>query len=129
MAEEKSKILLVEDEKAISKAYGEFLGSKGYEMFFAYDGEEGLKKAQDIKPDLILLDLLLPKKDGLSLLKELENDSNLKDIPVIILSNLTTNDKIAEAISLGSTTYLVKTNYTLDDVLVKVKETLHGNEL
>jgi CheY-like chemotaxis protein len=75
-------------------------------------------------PDLVLLDLIMPKLDGISVLREMKKDESLRNIPVIILTNLSTGDKVAEAMQLGTFDFLVKANYSLEDVLRKVKERL-----
>ena len=119
-----SKILFVEDEPSLQKAIREVLTQEGYKVLGAADGEEGLKKAKEEKPNLILLDLILPKKDGFEVLKELKADEKLKDIPVIVLTNLEGVGDVEKALELGATTYLVKANYKLEDVVNKIKELL-----
>jgi len=118
------KILIAEDEKSIAHAYGEHLEREGYIIDYAYDGEETLVKAGDFKPDLILLDIVMPKMDGITALKKLKEKEDMKDIPVIILTNLESSQSASEALEAGSYQYLVKTNYTLDDVSKKVAEVL-----
>ncbi|GAH52544.1 unnamed protein product, partial [marine sediment metagenome] len=82
------KILFVEDESALQKTFGEILKQEGYEMISALDGEIGLRLAKTKKPDLILLDLILPKVNGFEVLKKLKAEVGTKDIPVIVLTNL-----------------------------------------
>jgi two-component system response regulator VicR len=118
------KILFVEDEPSLQKAISELLNQEGYEVLTASDGEEGLKRAKDKDPDLILLDLILPKKDGFEVLKEIKEDEKMKDIPVIVLTNLEGIGDVEKALTLGAKTYLVKANYDLEDVLKMVKENL-----
>jgi CheY-like chemotaxis protein len=118
------KILFVEDEPSLQKAISELLNQEGYEVLTASDGEEGLKRAKDKDPDLILLDLILPKKDGFEVLKEIKEDEKMKDIPVIVLTNLEGIGDVEKAIELGATTYLVKANYKLEDVVTKIKDFL-----
>jgi len=118
------KILFVEDEPSLQKAISEVLIQEGFEVLSASDGEQGLKITKEEKPDLILLDLILPKKDGFEVLKELKADEKLKDIPVIVLTNLEGVGDVEKAIELGATTYLVKANYKLDDVVTKIKDFL-----
>jgi len=118
------KILFVEDEPSLQKAISELLTQEGYEVFNAADGDEGLKTAKDKDPDLILLDLILPKKDGFEVLKELKADEKMKNIPVIVLTNLEGIGDVEKAIELGATTYLVKANYKLEDVVTKIKDFL-----
>lgn len=118
------KILFVEDESALQKTFGDILKQEGYEMISALDGEEGLRLARTQKPDLILLDLILPKLHGFEVLKALKEDSDTKDIPVIVLTNLEGTGDVEKAIELGATTYLVKANYTLEEVISKIKNSL-----
>lgn len=117
-------ILVVEDEGALQKALGDVLSQEGFEVIAALDGELGLQLAQDKKPNLILLDLILPKRNGLDVLEALKKNSSTKDIPVIVLTNLEDMKNIQRAVDLGATTYLVKANYSIEEVLQKVKETI-----
>ena len=96
----------------------------GHTVVNAYDGEKGLELAQEAAPDLILLDLILPKMDGFSVLEKLKGDEKTKDIPVIVLTNLESVDDVEKVIGLGATTYLVKANYDLDDIAGKINEVL-----
>jgi len=118
------KILFVEDESALQKTFGEILKQEGYEMISALDGEIGLRLAKTKKPDLILLDLILPKVHGFEVLKKLKEEKETKDIPVIVLTNLEGIGDVEKAIELGATTYLVKANYSLEEVIEKIKKAL-----
>jgi len=118
------KILFIEEEPTLQKAVGEILIQEGFKVFNALDGEKGLELIKKERPDLILLDLILPKKDGFEVLKEAKEDEKLKDIPVIILTNLEGMGDVEKALSLGATTYLVKANYELEDVIGKIKQIL-----
>lgn len=118
------KILFIEDESALQKTFGEILRQEGYEMISALDGEAGLKLAKSIKPDLILLDLILPKIHGFDVLKELKEDEKTKEIPIIVLTNLERVEDVEKALELGATTYLVKADYTLEEVIEKIKNAL-----
>ena len=117
-------ILLIEDEPIFQKTVGQFLEKEGFQTQSALDGQVGLALAKKFKPDLILLDLILPKKDGFEVLKELKKDATTKDIPVIILTNLEGGTDVEKALSLGATTYLVKANYELEEVVKKIKDLL-----
>lgn len=119
------KILFIEDESALQKTIEEALKQENFEVIKALDGEIGLKIAKKELPDLILLDLILPKLDGFEVLKELKKDEATKDIPVIILTNLEGTQDIEKALSLGATTYLVKANYDLEEVVEKIKNVLN----
>ncbi len=119
-----TKILFIEDESALQRAVTSVLSDEGFEVFSALDGEIGIRLVKEKKPDLVLLDLVLPKKDGFEVLKEMREDPELKNIPVIILSNLERSEEISRALELGATTYLVKTNYRLEEVVQKIQQTL-----
>ena len=118
------KILLIEDEAALQKTLGDVLGQEGYGIVSALDGEAGLRMAKSTSPDLILLDLILPKMNGFEVMKELKEDAFTKDIPVIVLTNLEGVSDIDKAISLGAKTYLVKAEYSLEEVIEKIKVVL-----
>ena len=121
---DKAKILIVEDEEILLAALKEELLTGGYQVEGAGDGLEGLEKVKTFKPDLILLDLLMPKMDGMEMLQKLKADSEIRDVPVVILTNLSDYERISEALSLGAMDYLVKANYKLEDLLDKVKTVL-----
>ena len=93
-------------------------------MTSALDGEVGLRLARTKKPDLILLDLILPKINGFDVLKQLKEDPDTKEIPVIVLTNLEGMQDIEKVIGLGATTYLIKANYSLVEVMEKIKKAL-----
>lgn len=118
------KILFIEDEAALQKAIGDLLREQGYEVISAIDGKNGLDLARKLKPDLILLDLILPKMHGLKVLEDLKRDTATKTVPVIILTNIEDAEDIEKAIALGASTYLVKANYDLEEVIKKVKQSL-----
>ena len=119
-----SKILVVEDESSLQKAMIDVLKINGYEALGANDGERGLAMAKSEKPDLILLDIIMPKMNGFDVLKALKAVDDTKHIPVIVLTNLESSGDIEQALSLGAMTYLVKTNYELDDIIKRVKDSL-----
>ncbi len=121
---EKKKILIVEDEATLQKALAEFLAEDGFEVLCASDGEQAVLLAKSKKPDLVLLDIILPKKDGYEVLTELKSEAGTKSIPVILLTNLESPEDIDRAFEKGASTYLVKSNYKLEDIAKKVKETL-----
>jgi len=122
--ENKKKILVVEDEATLQKALNDVLAQEGYEVLSALDGVSGLDLAKKENPDLILLDIILPKMDGFDVLRGLKEEKS--KIPVIVLTNLSDINDIQKALDLGATTYLVKADFHLEDVLKKVKEVLKG---
>lgn len=117
----KKKILLIEDDRALQTALIEALVQEGYETISAFDGEEGLNKIEKEKPDLILLDLILPKKDGYEVLAEIKDGPN-KNIPVFILTNLEEIDNIQKALDLGAKTFMVKSDFSLHDIVEKIRQ-------
>lgn len=119
-----AKILFIEDEEALQHALGDSLVGVGYKVFQATDGENGLAMAKRELPDLILLDLILPQKSGFEVLDALKGDITTKNIPIIILTNLEGSEDVERALASGATTYLVKVNYNLEDILAKVKGVL-----
>lgn len=121
------KLLIVEDEEVLSKSLTEKFTSEGFEVSCAFDGKDGLEKALKIHPDVILLDILMPKMDGIGVLKELRKDDWGKEAKVVILTNLGDTEKIAQAMQAGmdgSFTYLIKTDQTLDNILSEVNKIL-----
>jgi len=118
------KILFIEDEEALQRTFGDVLQREKYEVVKALDGEIGLRLAKSEKPDLIILDLVLPKMHGFEVLKGLKKDKETKNIPVIILTNLERPKDVERALDLGATTYLVKTSYGLEDIIDKVRKIL-----
>ncbi len=118
------KILIIEDEETLQKALAQYLQEENFDVLSAMDGEKGVEMAKSGKPDLILLDIILPKKDGFQVLEEIKQDEGTKKIPVILLTNLESMDDIQKAFDKGATTYLVKSEYKLEDIVKKINETL-----
>ena len=127
LASHMKTILFIEDESAVQKAFSDMLTKEGFEIIPALDGEIGLRLATKKHPDLILLDLVLPKMDGFEVLKQLKGAAGTKTIPVIVLTNLEQMENIQQVLDLGATTYLVKANYTLQEVVEKIRKILKGN--
>lgn len=119
-------LLIIEDESALQKTLGDVLAQEGFSILSALDGEAGLRLAQDKRPDVILLDLILPKANGFDVLKSLKEQEETKHIPVVVLTNLESMEDVQKALNLGAMTYLVKSNYTLEEVVEKVKQALWG---
>jgi len=124
VSDKKSTVLLIEDEKLLSKAIKKKLEKNGFDVLEAYDGGEGLAVALEKHPDLILLDIVLPLMDGVTLLDRLREDEWGKWVPVIILSNLSDASTVEESKKKGVNNYLVKTDWKLDEVVAKVREAL-----
>lgn len=117
-------ILIVEDEKEIRTILAQKLQKERFRTLEAGDGEEGLRVAEQHRPDLILLDLVMPNVDGMTMLRELRRTSWGATLPVIILSNLGDADRVAEAMAKHTYEFMVKTDWSLDDVVQHVRETL-----
>lgn len=124
MAEPKNKVLVIEDEPSLQEAARLKLEREGIEVFSASTGEDGLKLLKEKKPDLLWLDILLPGMNGLEVLRQVRENPETKALPVIILSVSSGPDKIKQAFGLGVVDYMVKSQYTLEDVVKKVKEVL-----
>jgi len=122
--EKPKKILIVDDEVLVIQALTKKLKKESFLVDAAYDGEEALLKVDKLKPDLILLDIIMPKLDGISVLKKLKESKETQDIPVLILTNLYDDKKVAEVLRTGNTDYLIKVEHPLDDIIQKVKEKL-----
>lgn len=122
-----AKILLVDDDELMVKMYqGKFVDD-GYDVEVATNGEQGLIKTLEFKPDLVLLDIMMPEIDGLQVLKKLKENEETKKIPVILLTNVGGSDEDVErGLGLGAVAYMVKAHYDAKDVVKKVKEVLGG---
>jgi DNA-binding response OmpR family regulator len=123
-AKKTPKILVVEDETFLVKIYAVKLKKEGYEVSIANDGEEAVRLAAEVDPDLILLDLILPKMNGFEALERMRATSVNKETPVIVLSNLGQEEDIKRAEGLGADGYLVKANFSIQDIVAKIRETL-----
>lgn len=122
-------ILIVEDESDLREALATALKYEGYNVITAGDGEEGIKKALIEKPNLMLLDIVMPKKDGLEVLKTLKGDDRAKDIKIIVMTVLDDLEKIADVVESGGDEYIVKTDITLEGIIKKIRESLEAQEM
>ncbi len=120
----KKTILIIEDEKDLRFFLKTALSQEGYEVKEAFDAEEGFEKLKEKKPDLILLDILLPGKSGFDFLTQIKADPNFESIPVLILSNYGRQEDIEKGLKLGAVDYLIKANFTLEEIVQKVKKIL-----
>ena len=120
-ATKQKRVMLIEDDEFLWRAYKDGLTRAGLGLSVVTDGGEAVDKVREVMPDLILLDLILPGKDGFEILSELMKDADLKGIPVLVLSNLGQSQDIKRALDLGAVDYLVKTNTSMREVLAKVK--------
>lgn len=124
MLKDKKKILVVEDDGMISSIYEAKFKADGFEVLIAVDGVKGLELAKKEKPDLIMLDVILPGLDGFSVLEEIKKDKTTRSIPVIMLTNLGTEDDKIKGQKMGALDYLVKASLTPGQIGDKVKEAL-----
>jgi len=116
------KIVLIEDDTFFQQFYALKLREKGYEVEVAGDGEEGLTKVKSIIPQIVLLDLIMPKKDGFTVLQEMRNDPALKTVPVIVFSTLGQQQDIEKAKQLGATDYMDKSFFDFEKLLQKITQ-------
>lgn len=127
MAKSKKKltVALVEDDRILAKVLNEELSEAGFNVVHAYNGIEAVRIVKAKKPDLILLDILMPKMDGITALKKLHQDKKIKEIPVVVLTNYDDPKKVVEFTQLGVYDYLVKSSWTTEGVIKKVKKKLN----
>jgi DNA-binding response OmpR family regulator len=124
MTESFKSILLVDDDLTLREMYSERLKAEGFTVDMAKDGEEALQKATDTKPNIILLDIMMPKMNGLDVLKKLREQDSTKDIPVIVLTALIQDREKMESITRGADDYIVKSETMPGDVIQKVQGVL-----
>lgn len=124
MTNSAKKILIIEDDKFLRQLIVQKILQEGYNILEAVDGEEGLKKIKEEKPDLILLDLILPGIDGFEVLSQMRKEDFLSQIPVIILSNLGQKEDVERGLNLGAIDYLIKAHFTPGEIIEKVKNAL-----
>jgi DNA-binding response OmpR family regulator len=121
-----TKILIVDDDEMIRLMYQKIFVFNNFDAEIAADGEEGVQKAQSLSPDLVLLDVMMPKLTGLQVLEKLKADEKTKNIPVVMLTSLDGQQDAKEALSKGAVRYIVKSEYEPKEVAVMVKEVLDG---
>lgn len=121
----KIKILLVEDDPFLLSMYNTKFELENFKVVTADDGEKGLKLALKEVPDVILLDIMLPKMDGFEVLKALRADKKTNRIPVILLTNLSQKEKVKEGLSLGADDYLIKAHFMPSEVVEKIKKLIN----
>jgi CheY-like chemotaxis protein len=118
------KLLIVEDDQLMCRVYSAWFKLKGYEVETAHDGEEGLDKVTSFQPDLILLDVMMPKKNGFEVLDKLKSDPTTRAIPVIMLTNLSGEKEMNSALARGAARYIVKSEFELEKVAEMMAEVL-----
>ncbi len=123
MSEEKY-VLIVEDDPFYSSIYKTKIEKEGLAAALAGDGDKALKIATEKKPALVVLDLIMPGKDGFQTLEEMKKNETLKDVPVIVLSNLSQEEDVKRVMNLGAKEYIIKSNVPINDLVVKIKNYL-----
>lgn len=119
------KVALIEDDRLLVKMYSEAMERSGLEVVSAYDGAEGLEVIKEHKPDLILLDIMMPKMNGFEMMKQLKKDKETKEqAPIIVLTNYGEFDNFVEAVKLGAKEFKVKADFTTDQIIERVKKIL-----
>ena len=124
MTDSKKNILIIEDDKFLRELIVQKIFKEGYNVSEAIDGEEGVKKIREEKPDLVLLDLILPGIDGFEVLTQIKNEPELSAIPIIILSNLGQKEDVEKGMKLGAVDYLIKAHFTPGEIIDKIKAVL-----
>lgn len=119
------KVLVAEDDKFLLNAYKVKLTKAGYDLKTATDGDEALAVLKEFIPDVIILDLIMPKKDGFTVLEHIKNDDKLKHIPVIVASNLGQKEDIDHAMKLGAKDYIIKSDFSLGALVNKINALVH----
>jgi len=121
------QILLVEDDQMVRELYAEILRDAGYKVYEAVNGEDGLRMAGERSYDLVLLDIMLPKLDGLAVLKGIKENEATKQLPVVLLTNLGRESIIKEGFTLGADGYLIKSEYNPEELLAEIDKFLKGS--
>jgi DNA-binding response OmpR family regulator len=121
------KILFIEDDALIVKIYTARLTKDGYEVFTADNGEDGIKIALEKRPDLVVLDVMMPKVDGFGVLEKLRADANFTKVPILLYSNLAQEEELKRALAMGATEFIVKANISPTELVEKIKKYL-GNK-
>jgi DNA-binding response OmpR family regulator len=119
------KVLIVEDDPFLSEMYTTKLTQEKFEVEVAVDGKEALKKVKEIKPDLILLDIVLPKMDGFDVLAKIKSEPELKNCKVVALTNLGQREEVEKGFELGADDYIVKAHFTPTEIVNKIKQILN----
>jgi len=122
------KIMIVEDDSFVLDIYQTKLSQEGYTVIEARNGVEAMKKLEKEKPDLLLLDIVMPYMDGIEVLKKIRERADLKNLPVILLTNLSQKEEINVGLGLGASDYLIKSHFTPSEVMEKIKICLPGKK-
>lgn len=123
----KNIIAVIEDDLILSKIIQESLEEEGYDVIMAYNGDDGIKIIRQYRPAVILLDILMPRKNGFEVLEILKHDLELSKIPVIVLTMLNADDNLQKSLELGAIDYIVKSQYAIEEVVEKVNNIVAKN--
>ena len=124
VANNKKKILIAEDEPVLMEMYRVYFEKAGFEVLNAENGQVCIELAKKEKPDILLLDVLMPRLNGWDVLKELKSNPETKDMPILVLSNLSQTQEIQKGLALGADDYIIKSDLTPKDLLAKVEKTI-----
>ncbi len=122
--EDKKKIMVVEDDVFVMDIYHTKLEQEGFQVIEAANGLEAIKKLEEVIPDVMLLDILMPYMDGLEVLEKIKADDRFKNIPVVLLTNLSQKEEVNKGLKLGANDYLIKSHFTPSEALDKIKNFL-----
>lgn len=122
-----SKILFIEDDPLIIKIYTTRLTADGYQVLSAENGEAGIKLAETEIPDIIVLDIMMPRMDGFGVLEKIKSNEKLKNKPVLVYSNLAQDEEIQRARQMGATEFIIKANFSPTEMVEKIKQYLNKN--
>jgi len=127
MSKNKTSVLIIEDDSYISDMYRIKLESENFAVTTTGDGIAGIKMLEKQKPDIVLLDVVMPKVDGFSVLKTIKRNQALKEIPIVLLTNLSQKENIERGFELGAESYIIKAHFTPSEVVEKIKGILKKN--
>lgn len=123
-----AKVLIVEDDKFLASAYQLKFKKVGFDVHIASNGQEAINSVKTFVPDIIILDLIMPVKDGFTVLQELKADPAFKDIPIVVASNLGQQEDIDKALKMGATTFLIKTEYSLEKIVEMINDLIASHK-
>lgn len=123
-----TKIVIAEDDKLLSGSLVSAFTEAGFETHPVYDGEEAIAKIKEVKPDIALLDVMMPKLDGIGVLWELKASPETSSVPVVVLTNMADMDTISKIMDAGGTDYLLKSDQSIDKIIEKVKQVLSRSQ-
>ena len=122
-----AKVLIIEDDPLMLRMYQKIFSFDGYDVETASDGEKGLEKVRSTKPTIVLLDVMMPKMNGLEVLEKIKKDPDIKAIPVVMLTNLAGQQDVDKALSMGAVKYIIKSEYEPKQVSEMVKEIISAH--